>query len=258
MAYRVGGCATKCSPAFKSFYRPSLDCKHTVEVGDVVSLETSSGSDTLGCVISVRSPVALVRVGSASKTENINQLILSQAAHSQCSLGQSTEPAEPPPSNILQAVINGPMQVSAKSCDPVTLDAYQSTNSGPASALNYKWIVPFTLSQETLSSPTVTFKRLSPGTYTFGLAVSNRTHTVQAKEFTMVVVSDFLPLVTMACPKSVCTHANAAEYTIEVNLQEQTMLELDVDLATDCYHIFGSGGELLPLSWMQLDSTTVY
>ena len=41
MTYRVGGCATKCTPDFKLFYRPSLDCKHTVAAGDLVSLATT-------------------------------------------------------------------------------------------------------------------------------------------------------------------------------------------------------------------------
>ena len=259
MTYRVGGCATGCTPDFKQFYRPNLDCKHTIAVGDLVSVVPTSGPDAEGCVISVLGSVALVNIGQVSKTANINRLLLSRRAHPKCLQQQPTKPVEAPPANSLQAVINGPTQVSAKSCDPVTLDAYQSTNYGPASALTYLWKVPAALANETtfLRSPTLTFKTLPPGSHAFGLSVSNGTHSARAAEFEMRVVPDYLPVVTMACPKSVCTRANVDEYEIQVNLNEQTMLMTDVELATACQgKVDIGGGELPPLNWTQFESAT--
>ena len=248
--FRVGGCAVSCTPALKLLYRPDLQCKHSIAAGDRVELE----SGRRGCVESVLSPSAIVKVGGNSQAVKVESLLLAQSGP--CATPLTAEAA---PFSSLQAVINGPTQVSAKSCEPVTLDAYQSTNSGPASLLSYQWQLPalpaLDKGEFDLQSPTLSFRHLSPATYTFGLTASNGTHRVQATEFKMVVVQDSIPLVTLACPKSVCIHAQPDEYKIHVDLYDQTVLMLDVGLASECDAFrLTSGENSLPIEWKQSES----
>ena len=253
MTYTVGGCASKCTTELKLLYRPDVACEHAVVIGD--SVVVKSGSP--GCVESVLSPSAIVNVGDESQTVKVADLLLAGTAYEEC---VAQEPVEAAILNSLQAVINGPTRVSAKSCDPVTLDAYQSTNYGPTSALTYLWKVPVALRGDELdvSTPLLSFKYLEPKRYVFGLTVSNGTHHAKAADFKMVVVPDFVPVVTLACPKSVCAHTATAEYEIKVSLNEQIMLMLDVKLATECDSLsrMQNGGMLFPIDWTQLQRRT--
>ena len=252
--YREGGCGSTCKSELKQLLRPDLSCEFTVAVGDRVVLE----SEVSGCVVSVLRPFAVVE--GVPKKVAIEQLILAEIGGAPCKPAPESSLQERAPGNPLQAIISGPMRVSSKSCDAITLDAYQSTSSGATSQLRYLWKVPPVISASGLTTPLLKFMRLPEGTHVFGLSVSNSTHTDIANNFTMVVEEDLMPRVSLACPKAVCTHTNDGEYEnyeIGVNLYEQTVLMIHVDLATECSQSQTEEEDVLkPINWEQQNNTS--
>ena len=259
--YREGGCGSTCKSELKQLLRPDLSCEFTVAVGDRVVLE----SEVSGCVVSVLRPFAVVE--GVPKKVAIEQLILAEIGGAPCKPAPESSLQERAPGNPLQAIISGPMRVSSKSCDAITLDAYQSTSSGATSQLRYLWKVPPVISASGLTTPLLKFMRLPEGTHVFGLSVSNSTHTDIANNFTMVVEEDLMPRVSLACPKAVCTRSNQdtyrryENYEIGVHLYEQTVLEIHVDSATGCTEDQGGKEDLnelnkILIAWDQRDHTS--
>ena len=161
-------------------------------------------------------------------------------------------------------IISGRTRVSE--CDPVTLNAFQSTTTVSLFNLSYQWyhwtsntIKPTQVWN--VSVPLLRLGTLSTGTHVFDLSVSYEQISVDAREkFTVIVKKDAMPLVSMACPEGVCKHINNGEfeqYIMNVNLHKQTMLPLQVDLASESCESGVKEADRLQINWKQkLDHTT--
>ena len=254
MVYTDGGCAVDCPLQTKRLLRPNLLCEYTVAVGEHVLLVNSRGS---GCVVAVLGSHAIVALHGETKAKfNVQNLVVAQNASESCKAEPVTKQA---PTNSLTAVVNGPTYVSARSCDNVTLDAYQSTNSGPTSELRYRWIVPPDVSGALVSNqrgPALSLKYLPPGEHIFGLDLSNSgSQVVRAKDFHLTVLPDLIPLVSLTCPSTFCTRTDNGAYAMHVSLSEQIMLMLDVELATECGVVSYMNRGDLSIAWHQLHPT---
>ena len=137
MAFRATGCAVDCPHQVKLEHRPNLDCKLNVTVGDRVLVE----SDLERCVIVVDSTngqVVVLNVEDQTVGKyKFHELQLPVDA-TKCELPK-TKTVKAVSTSDLNAVIDAPPQTSV--CDEVAINSYKSTNSGPLSELQYRWIL---------------------------------------------------------------------------------------------------------------------
>ena len=250
VAYTEGGCAVACTPKAKLQYRPFLSCTRGVSVGSRVFVLQSNSE---ACVTLVLEQFAMVQLDDGERRKvHVDTLISMKSRSSKCTIATGLRP---PPTNALLAIITGPTQVSAQTCN-VTLDAYQSTSPVP-SQLQYQWIVPADLDHlvtSELSSSQLTFSYLPSGNHTIGLEiVDGAGGAARAPEFKLFVRSGPTQVVSLTCPPGVCSRVEPGTYELQVPLSEQTTLALDVELASEC----GSNTDvsLRPIEWQQRTSS---
>ena len=248
-AYTKDGCAVNCPSNIKLQYRPYLVCEYTAAIGDRVQLP----SGELGCVTMVLRSFAMVNLDSRTPLKVRTQDLVSLPPDATACNIDSTDvdtQATQPLSNPLSAVISGPELAGASRCDPVILNAYECT-SPDSHELKYEWIVPASVTTAVTSGlrdVVLTFDYLPAGNHSFGLEVTDSTgKTARAKDFKMTVLPYPAPVVSLACPEGVCTRTEAGNYEMQVSLFEQTILMLDVTLASEC--ATGSTGSLSRMVW---------
>lgn len=238
--FTVGGCGLSCPLDVKLEERPTLSCEFNVDMGARVQVNSLQR-----CVVAVdtKRHKAVVRaVGSTDKSlkkYSIHKLALIKAADAACAVPQGRT-LEVTSTSLLTAVIDGPRQVSI--CDTgVTINAFNSANSGPLSELQYKWKVSKTdlaalsKKQQNLDLPALKFKSLSVGDHDFGLEVTNKAGaTARAPTFKLSVIGGPSPKVDLSCPPSTCNRTLDGVYHFDVNLGGKTSLQLDVHAAEAC------------------------
>lgn len=151
--------------------------------------------------------------------------------------------------NPFVAIIKGPTRLGAMSCDVVTLDSVQFTETDPVSELHYTWKVSRHARIALRSdqrSPTLRLQHLTSGEHVFGLSVTKTqtmmvgskekkvSHTARADEFRLTVFPEAAALITFACPALVCTPSAADAYEVKAWPYQQTVVVIAVKPVFQC------------------------